>query len=88
MKSTSTSLSRCCALVVALLTLTAGAATSQTRRDTILLGRKTWDFSAGNIRRIGNDEIERATAALAAIVECELELAGDESAARPRSGRL
>ena len=37
---------------------------------------------------VRNDEIERATAALAAIVECELELAGDESAARPRSGRL
>ena len=37
---------------------------------------------------VRNDEIERATAALAAIVECELELAGDASAARPRSGRL
>ena len=36
---------------------------------------------------VRNDDIERATAALAAIVECELEI-GNEAATRPRSGRL
>ena len=40
MKSTSTSLARCSALVVALLTLVAGVATSQTARDTVRLGRE------------------------------------------------
>ena len=37
---------------------------------------------------VRNDDIERATAALAAIVECELQIAGNEAATRPRSGRL
>ena len=37
---------------------------------------------------VRNDDIERATAALAAIVECELGAAGYEAATRPRSGRL
>jgi len=38
---------------------------------------------------VRNDDLERATAALAAIVECELDRAlGMESAQRPRSGRL
>jgi mono/diheme cytochrome c family protein len=39
MKSTSTSITRCIALVVALLMLVAGVATSQTARDTVRLGR-------------------------------------------------
>ncbi len=36
---------------------------------------------------VRNDELERATAALAAVVECELALS-ERSALRPRSGRL
>ena len=36
---------------------------------------------------VRNDEVERATAAVAAIVECELTLS-ERSASRPRSGRL
>jgi guanylate kinase len=37
---------------------------------------------------VRNDDIERATAALAAIVECELARAGEDAAPHPRSGRL
>lgn len=37
---------------------------------------------------VRNDDIERATAALAAIVECELSREARAEAARPRSGRL
>ena len=37
---------------------------------------------------VRNDDIERATAALAALVECELRRAGNEAATRPRSGRV
>ena len=37
---------------------------------------------------VRNDDLERATAALEAIVECELEIAGNEAPTRPRSGRL
>jgi guanylate kinase len=37
---------------------------------------------------VRNDDIERATAALAAIVECELSEESSADAARPRSGRL
>ena len=37
---------------------------------------------------VRNDDIERATAALTALVECELELEGRNVSPRPRSGRL
>jgi guanylate kinase len=37
---------------------------------------------------VRNDDIQRATAALAALVECELDGAGRPEAQRPRSGRL
>jgi hypothetical protein len=40
MKRTSASLSRCCVFLVGLLVLVPGAVTSQTTRDTILLGRE------------------------------------------------
>jgi guanylate kinase len=56
--------------------------------DRIALAREQLERAHEFRYMVRNDEIERATAALAALVECELHGAWAEGAPRPRSGRL
>jgi guanylate kinase len=57
--------------------------------ERIVLARKQLERAHEFRYMVRNDDLERATAALAAIVECELELgAGTAEPERPRSGRL
>ncbi len=66
-----------------------GRATESTGEieDRILLARRQLEQAHRFRYMVRNDELERATAALTAIVECELALS-ERSAPRPRSGRL
>jgi guanylate kinase len=67
-----------------------GRATESTGEigERIALARRQLERAHEFRYMVRNDDIERATAALVALVECELQIAGSEAATRPRSGRL